>query len=230
MIPNDRQIQILAYLKEVGRASVKKLASKFYVSEMTIRRDLRELENGSCLKRYNGGAVYSSDYLSIPIESRLLLSSDEKRSLSEKTKKYLHDFETVFIDSSSTCEYIIPLLADCEGITVVTNSVQCLAEAAKHDIPCLIAGGRYFPRDKCTIGSDAEEYLRRINIDVGFFSTSALSDDGIISDSDEAQNSVRRAVLPNCERKVFLFTSAKLHKKATFTLCTADDADEVIIL
>lgn len=33
MIPNDRQIQILAYLKEVGRASVKKLAAKFYVSE-----------------------------------------------------------------------------------------------------------------------------------------------------------------------------------------------------
>lgn len=56
---NDRQSRLIGYLKEQKRASVKKPAARFYVSEMTVRRDLKELELQGYLKRYNGGTVTS---------------------------------------------------------------------------------------------------------------------------------------------------------------------------
>lgn len=64
---NERQIAMFAYLKHSRHTTAKKLALYFFVSEMTIRRDLKELELRECLKRYNGGAVYGEEYNKLPI-------------------------------------------------------------------------------------------------------------------------------------------------------------------
>lgn len=185
MALNNRQAEMVGFIKSNKRVSVKKLASHFYVSEMTVRRDLNELELQGYIQRYNGGAVYSDDYESLPIESRKLLHMAEKKKLSEWTRKYLCDAITVFIDSSSTSLYVIPLLSEYKGITVVTNSVQCLICASKYHLKCIMAGGIYYEHDMCTVGGMTNEFLRNINVDVGFFSAKGLSDDGIISDDDD---------------------------------------------
>lgn len=230
MVLNDRQEKILAFLKENNRASVKKLAQHFYVSEMTVRRDLKEMENAGCLQRYNGGAVYNSDYESLPLEFRKLLHAEAKKQLSEKTKKYLHDSMSVFIDSSSTCLYVIPLLGEYKNIKIVTNSVQCLISASKHGIPCIMAGGDYYAHDMCTTGCETCEFLNRINTDIGFFSGAAISDDGVISDGDSGQCASRRAAMKNCRKKIFMLDKTKLHKKSLYTITRKEDVDEIIIV
>ena len=45
----DRQKDILKQLYEKGRVSVTELARTLYVSEMTVRRDLAEMEKGSVI-------------------------------------------------------------------------------------------------------------------------------------------------------------------------------------
>lgn len=230
MIINERQEKMLEFLKREKRASVKKLSARFFVSDMTVRRDLKELNEAGYIKRYRGGAVYSADDHSLNIEARKLLRSGEKDSLSKEAKKYLSDSMTVFIDSSSTCTYIIPLLSEYNEITMITNSVQNLLEASKYHIKCIFAGGDYYERDMCTVGSYPEEFLRGINSDIAFFSALGISDDGIISDSDEKQTAVRKTVIQNCKKNIFLFDSTKLHKKYAFTLCRREDAGGIIIL
>ena len=227
---NERQQDIVEFIKKEKRASVKKLASQFFVSEMTIRRDLKELENQNYLKRYNGGAVYCRSDSLLPIEMRKFLNAKEKNILSKRAEKYLRDSQTVFIDSSSTCMYIIPLLTDYNDITIITNSVQNLLVAAEHHIRCSIAGGNYYERDMCTVGSETENYLRNINVDIAFLTTSGLSDDGVISDIDERQTAVRKAVMENSKKNLFLFESGKLHKKFPYTLCRTDMADDIFMI
>ncbi len=227
---NERQQDIVEFIKKEKRASVKKLASQFFVSEMTIRRDLKELENQNYLKRYNGGAVYCRSDSLLPIEMRKFLNAKEKNILSKRAEKYLRDSQTVFIDSSSTCMYIIPLLTDYNDITIITNSVQNLLVAAEHHIRCSIAGGNYYERDMCTVGSETENYLRNINVDIAFLTTSGLSDDGVISDIDERQTAVRKAVMENSKKNLFLFESSKLHKKFPYTLCRTDMADDIFMI
>lgn len=227
---NERQQDIVEFIKKEKRASVKKLATQFFVSEMTIRRDLKELENQNYLKRYNGGAVYCRSDSLLPIEMRKFLNAKEKNILSKRAEKYLRDSQTVFIDSSSTCMYIIPLLTDYNDITIITNSVQNLLVAAEHHIRCSIAGGNYYERDMCTVGSETENYLRNINVDIAFLTTSGLSDDGVISDIDERQTAVRKAVMENSKKNLFLFESGKLHKKFPYTLCRTDMADDIFMI
>lgn len=230
MAINERQSQIVQILKENKRMSVKKLAERLFVCEMTIRRDLKELEQLGYVNRYNGGAVYSREYDTLPISSRKLLHSAEKKKISAQSRKYLSDSITVYIDSSSTSLYVIPILSEYKDVTVVTNSVQCLIVASKYHIPCIMAGGSYYEHDMCTVGSLTDDFLRNFNLDVGFFSSKGLSDDGIISDGDINQTSARKAVMLNCKKRIFLFDNTKQHKKFTYTLCTTDDVDDIILV
>ncbi len=229
MAINERQNKMLTFLKEEKRASIKSLAARFFVSEMTVRRDLKALEEQGYIALYSGGALYLSEYEDLPIDSRKILHSAEKRKISEKAKSLLSNSLTVFIASSSTTLYMIPILAEFKDITVVTNSVQCLIAAAKHHIKCIIAGGAYYAHDMCTIGAQTEEFLCKMNVDIGFFSAKGLSDDGIISDDDEFQTAARRAIMKNCKKKFFLFDSTKQHKKFLYTLCTTDEIDGIFL-
>lgn len=230
MALNKRQAAILTHLKTHGRASVKALAVQFFVSEMTVRRDLGQMESLGYVQRYTGGAVYQQEESAMPIAFRRLLHADEKAQLSRHAEKYLHDGLTVFLDSSSTCTHLVPLLAAYKNIQILTNSIPCLLAAAKHHIPCTVAGGEYLEKDMCTYGSAAERFLEQYNTDVAFFSASALSDDGLITDRDAAQTAVRRVVLQRSAQNIFLFDSTKLHKKFLHTVCRAEEVDEIILL
>ena len=230
MVLNERQEKIVFYLKEQKRASVKKMSEKFFVSEMTIRRDLKELEKQGYLRRYNGGALYSDQEHTLPITARRLINSEGKKHLAEKAGKYLRDGLTIFIDSSSTCTYLIPLLAEYQQITIITNSLMTIQYASKFHIRCILAGGVYYEPDMCTIGSITSEFLYNINADVAFFSTLGLSEDGIISDSDEGQTAVRRAIMKNCQKNIFLFDKEKINRKYPFTLCRTDQITDFFII
>lgn len=226
----ERQYKIVEFMKKNKSASVRRLSKEFFVSEMTVRRDLTELERQGYLARYNGGAYYCENDDILPVEARKKLHSAEKQKLSVMAKKYLSDSITVYIDSSSTCMYIIPILSEYNDIKIVTNSIQSLMTAAKYHIPCIIAGGEYYEHDMCTVGSVTENFLENLNVDAAFFSSKGISDDGIISDDDLRQTAVRKTVMKNVKKVIFMFDSTKTHKKYLYTVCKSDAIDGVIML
>ena len=69
----DRKKDILDILYANGRVSVSKLAKTLFVSEMTIRRDLSEMEKDGVLKRYRGGAVLTAVSSEMSISQRASL-------------------------------------------------------------------------------------------------------------------------------------------------------------
>ncbi len=224
-----RQQDILEILYGQGRATVTELARKLYVSEMTVRRDLCEMEREGYLRRYRGGAVLKADTREMPLAARVRVDEGEKKQLCAACERFLRDHITVYLDSSSTCLYLIPMLARYKGVTVVTNSVQALLNASALHLTCLLIGGEYYAQDMCLVGPLGERAAGEINVDVAFMSTAALSDDGVISDFDLRQTAMRLAVMKNARECVFLFEKSKLGKKLTYTLCHRDDATAVIV-
>ena len=80
----QRQKDVLSILKVKGSVSVYELSKTLYVAEMTIRRDLIEMEKGGFLRRYRGGAVLFNNPGDMPISERLLLYKEEKEMKEEK--------------------------------------------------------------------------------------------------------------------------------------------------
>ncbi len=225
---SDRHKSILKILEEKNHASVSELAKSLFVSEMTIRRDLKSLEKDGFLQCYHGGAMRVQDNSLTPISERKLFSSDEKNELAKRTEKFIHDNMSVFIDCSSTCMYIIPIIAKYKNVRIVTNSIQNLLLASHYHIPCFISGGNYFERDMCTTGSITNQILSEINVDVAFCTALGLSEDGIISDELEELASARKIIIKNAKKIVFLFSKDKTNKKFFHTICHQSDVDHII--
>lgn len=224
-----RKKDILDILYASGRISVSKLAETLFVSEMTIRRDLSEMEKDGVIKRYRGGAVLNPVSSKMPITQRFFVDENEKIVLSKKAIGFLSDDLTVFIDSSSTCQYIIPYINRFKNISIVTNSVNALLMASKSKIACVLIGGKYYERDMCFVGSIAEQYANEFNVDIAFFSSLGLSEDGIISDTDIEQTMIRKIIMSHSKKNVFLFEKNKLNKIFAYTVCHKSDVDEVIL-
>ena len=79
------------------------------------------------------------------------------------------------------------------------------------------------------IGSLAEQYVRELNVDLAFFTTAAISDDGVISDFDLKQTMIRKLVMQNAKQNVFLFEKNKRGKKLLYTLCRAEDTTAILL-
>lgn len=224
---NDRQQSILNILREKGKISVTSLSRELNYSEMTIRRDLTKMEKAGLLKRSHGMAL-ENDINSQPVTTRSYAQDSEKRSLCKKASWYLTDKMTVFLDSSSTCIYLIPYIAEHKEMCIFTNSVQVLLSAANFHIPCYLTGGKYYERDMCLLGAQAEKYAENINVDVAFFSCAGYTEDGRITDDSEEQTAVRIAAMKNAKKSIMLFDSTKRNVTYAFTVCREEDVYRVI--
>ena len=225
----DRKKEIYDLLCDKKNLSVSALSKQLYVCEMTIRRDLKELEAHGYIKRYRGGAVIASEGSILPVDSRMLRDENEKRQLAQKAAQYLFNNGSIFIDSGSTCQYIIPHIKKFENITVITNSVNTVLSASALHIPCQMLGGTYYEPDMCFTGSVTEQYAENINVDVAFFSALGISETGIISDSFIELVTLRQKIMKNAKKNIFLFEKAKLGKTFLHTICRQDEVDIIII-
>ncbi len=227
---NFRQKEIMKILEVKGSVSVYELSKTLYASEMTIRRDLTDMEKSGFLRRYRGGAVLKINLGEMPISERLLLHKEEKEELAKKCLTFLSDNISVFIDSSSTCQYLLPHLTQFNNITVITNSVSSLLTASRLHLPCILIGGEYYEQDMCMVGSIAESQVNEINVDVAFLTTAGISNDGIITDFDLKQTAVRKIIIKNSKKNVFLFEKEKIGKKFLYTLCSKKDKVEILTI
>ncbi len=226
---NDRQEQIIEILKEKGKVSVAELSKTLYVCEMTIRRDLRELAADGRIKRYNGGAMLFAKDTDFPFSDRKMLHSKEKARLAKLASEYVEDYSVVFIDSSSTCACLLPHLNLKKDIKIVTNSLIVAQLSSEYNIPCMMVGGECCAKDMCTVGNFAIETLSKINVDIAFFSSNAITEDGLITDSSIEQTAVRQTAMKQAERSVFAFTKYKQNRKEMYTVCHSEDVYKVIL-
>lgn len=225
---NERQKEILGILHQRGKASVTELAGMLFVSEMTVRRDLIEMEKCGFIRRYHGGAMLKINIGEMPIGQRLLIDRKEKEEIAAKCERFLCDGITVFIDSSSTCQYIIPYFSHYKNITVITNSISALLSLGKMHVSTILIGGEYYEQDMCTVGALAEHYISDLNVDVAFYTTAAISHDGVISDFDLKQTMIRKYVMKNASKNIFLFEKEKFGKKHLYTLCNANEVTAIL--
>ena len=88
---NERQKNMFDLTQQKGKISTGKLASLFYVSPMTVRRDLADMEKEGLIRRYRGGALSRMKEQELPIAQRYYQDEQEKRILGKKAASLLQD-------------------------------------------------------------------------------------------------------------------------------------------
>lgn len=108
MLKRERLTRILQMVNEKGIVDTADIMEALAVSDMTVRRDLDELEKSGKLIRVRGGAQ-SLDY-NIDFELSHLQKStvqiEEKRDIARYAASLVQDHETIFLGPGTTLEKI----------------------------------------------------------------------------------------------------------------------------
>ncbi len=227
MFKNEREGKIYDYLEKNRSATVRELSELLYISESSIRRDLASLEKkGLILRSYGGAEIISSSTKVLPFSTRSYDYIAEKQIIASKAVKLINEGDIVFLDQSSTCYFLARAMINMSSITVVTNNLEILNLLCGCGMTVQSSGGVVSRSNvNCLIGNNAQRTFEEIYADIAFFSTRALSSDGIISDYTQEEIFVRNSMLKNADKKVFLCNSAKFDTHSAYKQCLLDDVD-----
>ena len=227
MLLNERQNQILSYLKDKKSANVQVLSKTLYVSEATVRRDIKVLSDMGLVERYHGGALFpeNTDEQSMPF--RIRKSSIEKKQVVQKALGALPKFRSVFLDGSSTVLALAEHL-NLTAKTVITNSLEiALLLSRRPDVNLMMLGGSVRYNTNATTGSFTSRQVELISVDLMVCSCAAVRECECVERSIE-QAELKRAVFERSDKRILLVDNTKFGAFGTYSLLKLTDFDAVI--
>ena len=200
-----------------------------FVAPITVRRDLTEMEAAGLLKRCHGGAsVVDFANREVPYELRSRENASAKARIAKKAVQQIHYGDTVFLDASTTVAHMADYIDSQLELTIITNSIRVLEKLRGKGIRCYLTGGMLLENSSALVGRIAEDTVASLYADVCFFSSQGITEDGVITDFSEDETRLRKRMLDNAKRKIFLYDHSKLGKRFLFKVCTADELTTVI--
>lgn len=221
-----RQQQILDLLQTERSLSVEKLAELTYTSPSSIRRDLTQLQNLCFIKRTHGGAsILDENNRAAHLNSRMTQNIVGKRIIAKKASALISDGQSIMLDGSTTAGFLVPYIAKHRDITLFTNNMITAINAINYGIETHCIGGKSVNSSAVLAGGAAYRAVAEVHTDILFFSSRSLSSDGVISDPTEEENHMRRLMLQNAAKTVFLCDSGKFDTSSLYRLTTVTDTD-----
>ena len=120
---------------------------------------------------------------------------------------------------------MIPHIAKLHSAIVFTNNLETAVSAIHHGIKTHCLGGASIGGSVSLGGAATYRALSDIRVDIMFFSSQSLNQDGLISDTTEEENYARAMMLKCAEKTVFLCDSTKFNTMALYTLTSLDSLD-----
>ncbi len=160
-----RRGEITALLREQGELSVEFLAQRFDTSEVTIRKDLAELEANGLLLRKHGGAIpLPVELVREPGDSQQMVC---KTAIAQLAAQRIRDHNRIIVDSGSTTSALIPLLQQKTGLVVMTNALDVANQLRdlENEPTLLMTGGTWDQRSESFQGQLAEQVLQQYDFD-----------------------------------------------------------------
>ena len=156
----ERQNQILEYITRRKKAEVVELSALLQVSQVTIRKDLDELEEKDLIHRKHGFAVRNNPD---NINGRLAYHYEEKKKIAFTASTLVKDGDIIFIESGSCCALLAMILATKKkDLTILTNSAFICEYIRPYFHGTLILlGGIYQPSSQCVVGPMIKELTRK---------------------------------------------------------------------
>ncbi len=170
---SERESLILARLAREGSLTVASLSRQLGVSEVTIRADLRTLEDQGLLARTHGGAE-ATGYRNVL--ERQLQHSAEKERVAAAAAGLVRDNDVIMIEAGTTCAEIVAHLGGLRGVRILTNSTLVLRHARLYpSLTVVLTGGTFNRASESLVGPGALAALEAFNVRLAFFGTDGFS-------------------------------------------------------
>lgn len=231
LFEEERQQKIAEYVQTRERASVLELAQRFQVSESTVRRDLKILEEESKLRRTHGGAVAfvsdNSEPTFVEKEDRYRL---QKELIAKEAASMVREGDSIILDSGTTTYYLAKELKTFKNLTVVTNSVAVAQElSANTGIDLILTGGTLRHETLAMVGPLAEKALESVHVDKAFVAINGLDPVIGLTTPNMLEASTKKAFFRSTKQVILLMDHSKYGRVSFAKVAALSEIDQLLI-
>jgi len=224
-----RHEEIVEALNLHGGASAEELAERFGVSLVTMRRDLRHLEESGRIRRTHGGARLSkTSVVEFAYVERGSRNAVEKRAIARELANMIPPESTVAFDSGTTTLEVARAIVDIQGLTVVTNSLAIASVLyAQESIETILVGGTARRKSPDLTGRLTTENLKRFRVDYAVLGADGVNEEGVYTNAVDV-GQVCEAVLAAGTKAILLADNSKINRPAFYRYAQVTDFDLII--
>ena len=210
----ERREKILQLITKNEEVKISDLSQLFGVSEISIRRDLIELESEGLLKRAYGGAISTAKVIQEQsFKERVNKHLEEKKRIATLAVKMIKRGDKILLDSGTTTLQIARMIKNPQDLTVVTTSLPIADELGIYSgVNLILTGGIYNPTYQSLVGPLTVKNLTQFHVNKAFMGIDGLSISNGLTTISTLEAEVSQAILQMSEEVIVVADHSKIGK------------------
>ena len=228
----ERITEIAEILDKRGKLTLEQLEEYFpNVSQMTLRRDLFQLEEEGKIIRVRGGALSVREVPKTsgePYTKKTTMHTDEKIVIAQKAAELIDEGASLFLDGGTTALYLAKEMPDIY-CNVFTNGLAVATELAKKkNVMVHLLGGQLIKENLATASAFSSLYFTDTNFEIAIISAAAFTLENGFSCSTQVEAELLRVVCKKAKFLYMMLDSSKIGRIKPYTFARAEDINVLI--
>lgn len=225
----QRREKILRQLLDKGEVYVKDLCSQFGTSEITIRRDLHDMEQRGLLKRFHGGArAKQRSQEVVYFKDKQTARKYEKDLIADALVSMVEPGSTVFFNAGTTTLAVMSRIRDY-NLRIITNNAMAADALADGNCELICTGGEYQDRTKSFCGDFATFIISKVYADICILGVNGVSVSGGVTTSVYNETQLNEMMAKRCQGKTIIAADgSKIGKTFCFTCMPLSQVDTLV--
>lgn len=229
MLASERRRLILERVAELQSIEAQALADELNVSVMTIRRDIKRLEQDGFLRQtYGGATAHITKSVELGFNSRALQFSAQKRLIGATAAQMIEPGQTLFLGEGTTTSQFAQFLPPHPHVQVITASLSHASLLASRNIRVIVLGGKLHSDELTMTGPIAEATLHRFYADVCILGAAGFDPQMGVAELDYEVASLHRLMMERSRRVILLADHSKLGFRAPAIVAPASMVSTLI--
>lgn len=232
---SQRHQKMLELIESRGQISTNELMEMLNTSRETVRRDLNVLADRGLLIKTHGGAISMEHKAAFgfftPLNNRRTAFQPEKQALCRYAASLVEDYDTVYLDNSTTVEHLIDYVPKYYKLTFVTNSILLLTRFSMLHNPNwkVFSLGGFLSYETCSVSRFlAMNSLKLFEPTKAFLSCHGVGENFSVTDTEMDDVEVKQYVTNTCKVTVLLADSSKIPRPGVIRIADASDFHTIV--
>ena len=230
MLKKKRQEQILEVLLKEESISVNELAELLDVSQVTIRKDLTELEQANKLYRSHGKAIIINPFtFNRSVNEKEKIAVEQKEAIGREAAKLIDKDDSIIIASGTTVHALARNIRPIHRLTVVSASLPAsdiLSQDENNDIIQL--GGTVRHSSLSVVGQYSKQILENCSFSKLFLGVDGIDFDFGFTTTDMREAELNQQMMRAAQKVIVLADSTKFGKRGFAKIGNIEDIDLII--
>ena len=225
-----RHQDILNILEKEKYVSVSKLCETFNVSAVTIRKDLKLLEEKDLVFRSHGGVSKENPYVKDKnVSEKEQLNIEEKHAISEAAVQLIKPNDTIMIASGTTMQTLAAAIPPNNPLHITTSSLNVALELSKSEqFKILQLGGTLRHSSSSVTGHFSHQILENISCNLLFIGVDGIDLDYGLTTTSLEEAMLNKQMIASAQKVIVLTDSSKFNRRGFGKICEFNEVNHII--